>query len=44
VIFFKGSVTTKKIELEPLAYAVERTMGRTDAIEAGKKFINFPFL
>lgn len=27
-----------------ISYVVEKILGKTDAIEVGKKFINFPFL
>lgn len=35
---------TSTLTWEEVSYVVERTLGKTDAIEVGKKFINFPFL
>ncbi|HKJ96231.1 MAG TPA: type II toxin-antitoxin system VapC family toxin [Thermoplasmataceae archaeon] len=29
---------------DEVSYVVELTLGKTDAIEVGKKFLNFPFL
>jgi hypothetical protein len=35
---------TSTLTWDEVSYVVERTLGKTDAIEVGKKFINFPFL
>lgn len=35
---------TSTLTWDEVTYVVERAMGITDAIEVGKKFINFPFL
>ena len=35
---------TSTLTWDEVSYVVEKTLGRTDAIEVGKKFINFPFL
>ena len=35
---------TSTLTWDEVVYVVERTFGKTDSIEVGKKFINFPFL
>lgn len=35
---------TSTLTRDEISYLVERTMRKTDVIEVGKKFINFPFL
>lgn len=35
---------TSTLTWDEVSYVVERTLGKTDAIEIGKKFLNFPFL
>ena len=35
---------TSTLTWDEVSYVVERTLGKTDAIEVGKKFVNFPFL
>lgn len=35
---------TSTLTWDEVSYVVERILGKTDAIEVGKKFINFPFL
>ncbi len=35
---------TSTLTWDEVSYVVERVIGKTDAIEVGKKFLNFPFL
>ena len=35
---------TSTLTWDEVSYVIERTLGKTDAIEIGKKFLNFPFL
>ena len=35
---------TSTLTWDEVSYVIERTLGKTDAIVGGKKFINFPFL
>ncbi|MHB1492120.1 MAG: type II toxin-antitoxin system VapC family toxin [Thermoplasmataceae archaeon] len=35
---------TSTLTWDEVSYVTERVLGKTDAIEIGKKFINFPFL
>lgn len=35
---------TSTLTWDEVSYVTERLLGKTDAIEVGKKFINFPFL
>ncbi|MHB1649897.1 MAG: type II toxin-antitoxin system VapC family toxin [Thermoplasmataceae archaeon] len=35
---------TSTLTWDEVSYVVERTLGKTDAIEVGRKFLNFPFL
>ena len=35
---------TSTLTWDEVSYVTERLLGKTDAIEIGKKFINFPFL
>ena len=35
---------TSTLTWDEVSYVTERVLGKTDAIEVGKKFINFPFL
>ena len=35
---------TSILTWDEVSYVVERTLGKTDSIEVGKKLINFPFL
>jgi len=35
---------TSTLTWDEVSYVVERILGKTDSIEVGKKFLNFPFL
>ena len=35
---------TSSLTWDEVSYVVERTLGKTDSIEIGRKFLNFPFL
>ena len=35
---------TSTLTWDEVSYVVESTLGKTDSIEVGKKFLNFPFL
>ena len=35
---------TSTLTWDEVSYVVERTFGKTDSIEVGKRFLNFPFL